>query len=127
MENKKMTKVQKFNLALSLADVQANPILVEFFNAEIDLLNKKNTSASRKPTAQQIANDGVKAEIIALMADGTARTVTEIMKAIPALASGSNQRATALVRQLSDQNGTVADSPLVRTEIKGKAFFQARQ
>ena len=127
MENKKMTKVQKYNLALSLADVQANPILVEFFKAEIDLLNKKNSSASRKPTAQQIANDSVKEKILALMADGESRTVTEIMKAIPELANGSNQRATALVRQLSDQNGTVADSPLVRTEVKGKAIFTARQ
>lgn len=127
MENKKMTKVQKYNLALSLADVQANPILVEFFNAEIDLLNKKNTSASRKPTAQQIENEGIKAEILTLMADGTARTVTEIMKAIPALASGNNQRATALVRQLADDNGARPDSPLVRSVVKGKAFFQARQ
>lgn len=127
MENKKMTKVQKYNLALSLEDVQANPILVEFFNAEIELLNKKNSSASRKPTAQQIENEGIKAEILALMADGTARTVTEIMKAIPALASGNNQRATALVRQLADYEGTVTDSPLVRTKVKGKALFQARQ
>ena len=127
MENKKMTKAQKYALALTLPDIQANPVLVEFFKAEIDLLNKKNSSASRKPTAQQIANDSVKEKILALMADGESRTVTEIMKAIPELANGSNQRATALVRQLSDQNGTVADSPLVRTEVKGKAIFTARQ
>lgn len=126
MENKKMTKVQKYNVALALAEVQANPMLVEFFQNEIALLQKKN-SGDKKPTAQQIANDGVKEKILALMADGESRTVTEIMKQIPELASGSNQRATALVRQLSDQNGTVADSPLVRTEIKGKAYFQARQ
>lgn len=126
MENKKMTKVQKYALALTLPDIQANPILVEFFNAEIELLKKKNAT-DRKPTAQQIANDGVKEKIVALMADGESRTVTEIMKAIPELANGSNQRATALVRQLSDQNGTCPDSPLVRTEVKGKAIFTARQ
>jgi len=126
MENKKMTKAQKYAFALTLGDVQANPILVEFFNAEIELLKKKNAT-DRKPTAQQIANDGVKEKIVALMADGTSRTVTEIMKQIPELASGSNQRATALVRQLSDQNGLVPDSPLVRTEVKGKAIFTARQ
>ena len=126
MENKKMTKAQKYAFALTLGDVQANPILVEFFNAEIELLKKKNAT-DRKPTAQQIANDGVKEKIVALMADGTSRTVTEIMKQIPELASGSNQRATALVRQLSDQNGLVPDSPLVRTEVKGRAYFTARQ
>lgn len=126
MENKKMTKAQKYALALTLPDIQANPILVEFFNAEIELLKKKNAT-DRKPTAQQIANDGVKEKILALMADGESRTVTEIMKQIPELASGSNQRATALVRQLSDQNGLIPDSPLVRTEVKGKAIFTARQ
>ena len=126
MENKKMTKVQKYALALTLPDIQANPILVEFFNAEIELLKKKNAT-DRKPTAQQIANDGVKEKIVALMADGESRTVTEIMKQIPELANGSNQRATALVRQLSDQNGACPDSPLVRTEVKGKAIFTARQ
>lgn len=126
MENKKMTKKQKYAVALSLGEVQANPMLVEFFNAEIALLDKKN-AGDKKPTAQQIANDGVKEKILALMADGESRTVTEIMKQIPELASGSNQRATALVRQLSDQNGTCPDSPLVRTEVKGKAYFAARQ
>ena len=126
MENKKMTKAQKYALALSLSDVQANPILVEFFNAEIELLKKKNAT-DRKPTAQQVANDGIKEKILALMADGTSRTVTEIMKAIPELASGSNQHATALVRQLSDQNGTCPNSPLVRSEVKGRAYFTARQ
>lgn len=126
MENKKLTKKQKYAVALSLAEVQANPMLVEFFNAEIALLDKKN-AGDKKPTAQQIANDGVKEKILALMADGESRTVTEIMKQIPELASGSNQRATALVRQLSDQNGTCPNSPLVRSEVKGKAYFTARQ
>ena len=126
MENKKMTKIQKYALALTLPDIQATPILVEFFNAEIELLKKKNAT-DRKPTAQQVANDGIKEKILALMADGTSRTVTEIMKQIPELASGSNQHATALVRQLSDQNGSCPDSPLVRSEVKGRAYFTARQ
>lgn len=126
MENKKMTKVQKYALALTLPDIQANPILVEFFNAEIELLKKKNAT-DRKPTAQQIANESIKEKILALMADGESRTVTEIMKTIPELTSGSNQHATALVRQLADDNGARPDSPLVRSVVKGRAYFTARQ
>ena len=124
MENKKMTKIQKYALALTLPDIQATPILVEFFNAEIELLKKKNAT-DRKPTAQQIANDGIKEKILALMTDGESRTVTDIMKAIPEFTS--NQHATTLVRQLSDDNGARPDSPLVRTVVKGRAYFTARQ
>lgn len=122
---KKMTKVQKYDLALSLDAVKANPILVEFFEHEKELLAKKNAS-DRKPTATQIANEGIKSEILDLMADGKARTVTEIMKAVPSLAGASNQKATSLVRQLADDNGARPDSPLVRSEVKGKAFFVLR-
>lgn len=124
MENKKMTKAQKYALALTLPDIQANPILVEFFNAEIELLKKKNAT-DRKPTAQQIANEGIKEKILALMADGESRTITDIMKVIPEFTS--NQHATTLVRQLSDDNGARPDSPLVRTVVKGRAYFTARQ
>lgn len=126
MENKKMTKAQKYAFALTLPDIQANPILVEFFNAEIELLKKKNAT-DRKPTAQQVANESIKEKILAMMADGESRTVTEIMKQIPELTNENNQRATALVRQLSDDNGARPDSPLVRSVVKGRAYFTARQ
>lgn len=122
---KKMTKKQKYALALALDDVKANPILVEFFENEIALLDKKN-SADRKPTATQIANEAIKSEILALMADGKSRTVSEIMKTVPSLVGASNQKATSLVRQLADDNGARPNSPLVRSEIKGKAYFTLR-
>ena len=124
MENKKMTKAQKFALALSLEDVQANPILVEFFNAEIELLKKKNASASTKPTATQTANEAIKAEILAFMGDNEKRTVTEIMKGVPSLNGASNQKATALVRQLADEDDP--NAPMKREVVKGKALFSLR-
>ena len=123
MENKKMTKKQKYALALSLGDVKANPVLVEFFEHEMELLDKKNVS-DRKPTATQVANEGIKAKILEFMADGEGRTVSEIMKAVDELAGASNQKATALVRQLADD--TNPDSPMERYEQKGRAYFRMK-
>lgn len=123
MANKKMTKKQGYALALTLADVQAHPELVEMFKHEMELLDKKN-SAERKPTATQVANEGIKAKILELMADNKGRTVSEIMKAVDALAGASNQKATSLVRQLADD--TNPDSPMERYEVKGRAYFRMK-
>ena len=79
-------------------------------------IEKKN-SADRKPTATQTANTNTKAEILAALADGTPRTVTEIMSAVPTLNGASNQKASALVRQLVD------DGAIKREVIKRKAYF----
>ena len=122
---KKMTKVQKYALALSLSEVQAIPVLVEFFNAEIELLKKKNASASSKPTATQTANEEIKADILAAVADGEKRTVTEIMKIVAKLEGASNQKATALVRQLADEDDP--NAPMERIVEKGKAYFRIKQ
>ena len=58
-----------------------------------------------------------KAEILAVLADGTARTVTEIMSAVPTLNGASNQKASALVRQL------VEEGSVKRELVKRKAYF----
>lgn len=79
-------------------------------------IDKKN-SADRKPTATQTANENIKTEILAILADGTARTVTEIMSAVPSLNGASNQKASALVRQL------VIDKKIKREIVKRKAYF----
>ena len=79
-------------------------------------IDKKN-SADRKPTATPTANGNTKAEILAVLADGTARTVTEIMSAVPTLNGASNQKASALVRQL------VEEGSVKRELVKRKAYF----
>ena len=78
---------------------------------------EKKDSADRKPTATQTANTNTKAEILAVLADGTPRTVTEIMSAVPALNGASSQKASARVRQLVD------DGAVKREVIKRKAYF----
>ena len=118
---KKMTKKDYFNAMLAIPAVAENKAMVEFINHEIELLTKKN-SANRKPTAQQVENASLKEVILGVLVDsGKAMTVTEIQKSSTALVDLSNQRVSALVRQLMD-SGEVA-----RVEDKRKAYFKAVQ
>lgn len=113
MANKKMTKRDYFNAILSkypLTDAEK-----AFVEHELELLEKKNSS-EKKPTAQQIANDGIKAAIVAGMSPNRLYTVTEIQKEIPECAELSNQRVSALLRQM-------IGTEIVRTEDKRKAYF----
>ena len=112
MTEKKMTKRDYFNLAIAET---SNPELVKFFKHEIELLEKKNASGSKKETATQKANADVKALILASMVPGVRYTITEIGKLI---GNESNQKVSALVRQLK------MDNLVVRTEEKGKAYFE---
>ena len=84
-----------------------------YIKASID---KKN-SAERKPTATQTENVGLKVAILEGMESGKAYTIGDLMKEIPALADLTNQRVSALVRQLKDE-GLVT-----REEVKRKAYF----
>ena len=110
---KKMTKRDYFNAILSkypLTDAEK-----DFVKHELELLEKKN-SAEKKPTAQQVANDGIKSAILAGMTPNRLYTITEIQKEIPECAELSNQRVSALIRQM-------VGNEIVRTEDKRKAYF----
>lgn len=113
---KKVTKKDNFKALLSLDEVKSNPTLVAFINHEIELLDKKN-SAEKKPTAQQTANDNIKVAILDNMVEGKLYTITDLIKEIPECADLTNQRVSALVRQLKDEG------MIVRTEDKRKAYF----
>ena len=116
MTNKKITKRDRFNALLNMAEVKANPDMVDFINHELELLAKKN-SADKKPTAQQTANEAIKSAIVEAMEPNHLYTVTEIQKSVAECAELSNQRVSALLRQLKD------DGVVVRTEDKRKAYF----
>ena len=111
---KKMTKREMFEQIKANYDLTTEE--VAFINHELELLAKKN-SAEKKPTAVQVANEGIKQSIVDGMEVGTKYTITDIMKSIDECAELSNQRVSALVRQL------VTDGVVVRTEEKRKAYF----
>jgi DNA-binding MarR family transcriptional regulator len=120
-ENDTMEKTKKMTKAQMFAQIKANYPLttaeVEFIDHELALLAKKN-SAEKKPTAQQTANEGIKTAIVEGMEANRLYTVTEIIKEISACADMTNQRVSALLRQL------VEAGAVVRTEDKRKAYFQ---
>ena len=111
---KKPTKAQMFKQIMDscpLTDAEK-----EFIQHEMELLAKKN-SAEKKPTAQQTANEGIKTAILNGMESGKAYTITEIIKSVSECADLTNQRVSALMRQL------VESGAVVRTEDKRKAYF----
>ena len=115
--NKKITKRDRFNALLSLSEVQANADLVAFIEHEIELLDKKN-SGEKKLTAQQTANEGIKDAIIEGMKENRLYTVTEIIKEIAECNELTNQRVSALLRQL------ISEGKVVKTVDKRKSYFQ---
>ena len=116
---KKMTKREKFEMLMAISEVKSNPILSEFIAHELELLAKKNTS-EKKPTAVQVANEGLKQTIMdVLMENGGLMTVTDVQKSCDALAELSNQRISALLRQMRD------DGKVEKVEDKRKSYFKA--
>ncbi len=110
----KMTNVKALDYVL------ANCEISDEVRAKLETMKAqfvKKNSADRKPTATQTENAGLKVAIVEGMVEGTKYTITDLMKSIPELADLSNQRVSAIVRQLKDE-GT-----LVREEIKRKAYF----
>lgn len=119
MTNKKPTKRDYYNALLNIDSVKANDNLVNFINHELELLDKKNANKSTKPTAVQVANEGIKETIIETLSDnGGKMTISEMQKANAELGELSNQRISALVRQL------LTDGKVERIEDKRKAYFK---
>ncbi len=116
---KKITKREKFEMIAKIEAVASNPVLAEFVEHELELLAKKNSS-EKKPTAVQVANEGIKAEIVEALANEPNRlyTISEMIKVFPCCAELTNQRVSALVRQL------IADDKVERVEEKRKAYFR---
>ena len=119
MEKTKMTKATAWGIVKGIVENSNHPQSAELIakiDNEIALLAKKN-SAEKKPTIQQVANEGIKTAIVDGMESGTAYTITDIIKSVPACAELTNQRVSALMRQL------VESGAVVRTEDKRKAYF----
>jgi polyhydroxyalkanoate synthesis regulator phasin len=78
---------------------------------------EKKNSAEKKPTATQIANEGIKSVILEVIGDSSL-TITEMQKINGELAELSNQKISALLKQM------VESGSIVREEIKRKAHFK---
>ena len=116
--NRKPTKRDRFNALLNIDAVKNDADLVAFIEHEIELLAKKN-AGDKKPTAKQMENDAVKQVILDEMTANPDKlyTVTDLIKGVPELAEYSNQRVSALLRQMIDANA------VVKTIDKRKSYF----
>ena len=118
---KKMTKKEMF--AQLMANYNLTAEEKEFVMHEIELLEKRNSKGGdKKPTAKQTENADLKTAILDWLTERADEkfTITDIWKGVPALAENpemSNQRVSAIVRQL------LLENLVVREEIKRKAYF----
>lgn len=90
--------------------------LVEFAEGEIAKLAEANAKAAEKRAAKAAENDGIKEEILALLADGEL-TASEVGLAKEI----STQKASAMLRQL-ETAGLVVSREVKRDKRKAKAY-----
>ena len=112
----KMTNKVALEIAIASVKASGNMEAVEKLEKMLAQVEKKN-SADRKPTATQKENIGLKESILAFMEVGKQYTITDLMKGCAEIAGLSNQKVSALVRQL------LLDGKVTREEIKRKAYF----
>jgi rubrerythrin len=123
MTQKKITKRESFTEIKELLEGLGKDRLAEVMEHELELLTKKN-SADKKPTATQVENEKLKDLIVEFMVEGEKYTITDFIKSIPELNEKTNQKVSAIVKQMyadEDKGQKVWHFPLVRVEEKRKA------
>ena len=115
MAEKKITKKMVVEMMLADEKIVANEVFKAYLENEKALLEKKRDN--KKATKTQTENVGIKALILEVLAEKSGVTITEIQSAREELKALSNQKISALVKQLKD-NGEV-----VKTVEKGKSLF----
>ena len=110
----KITNVKALSIVLDTCELSAEVrAKLEKMKAQFE---KKN-SAEKKPTATQIANEGIKKIIFETLGEKS-MTISEMQKANSELAEFHNQKISALLKQM------IESGSVVREEIKRKAYFK---
>jgi hypothetical protein len=114
---KKVTKKEMFGKLIELAQENERTDLVEFCEHEIDLLNKKASASGQTKT--QAENEKIKVVIAEeLTRLARAVTISELQKESTELENFSNQKLSALLKQMVE-SGTVT-----RVVDKKKTMFK---
>lgn len=112
---KKMTIVEQYEAIVAKCEGVLSSAELDFLRERAAMVAKKN--ATRKPTKAQKENEDYKVAIANGMVEGTAYTITDLIKSVPAIGELTNQRVSAIVRAM------VAEGIVERKEVKGKAYF----
>ena len=111
----KITKKEVIRMMMNEEVIKANPTYVAYLENELALLNKK--AQNKKATKTQEQNVGIKATILKVLATIGSGTVTDIQNGNEELSTLSNQKVSALVRQL------VESGEVVKTIDKKRSIF----
>ena len=111
----KITKREVIKMMMNEEVVKANATYVAYLENELALLDKK--AQNKKVTKTQEQNKGIKATILKVLATIGSGTVTDIQNGNEELSTLSNQKVSALVRQL------VESGDVVKTTDKKKSIF----
>ena len=113
---KKVTKKDLFREVIALATENGRQDLIDFANHEIELLESK--AGRTTLTATQKENENIKATILAeLERIVTPVTISDLQTQSPALKDFSNQKISALLKQLVDTK------QVVKVTDKKKSYF----
>ena len=122
MESKKMTKKETINLLIDVLmgnkEVEDVQIFIDFLTHERELLERKSSNSGQTKTQKE--NEILKEKIVETLKElNKFSTITEIQQANPELADLSNQKISALLKQL-------VDTDVIEKVIeKKKAYFKA--
>ena len=122
MENKKMTKKEIINLLIDVLmgnkEVEDVQIFIDFLIHERELLERKSSNSGQ--TRIQKENEILKEKIVKTLKElNKFSTITEIQESNAELADLSNQKISALLKQLVDTN------VIEKVIEKKKAYFKA--
>lgn len=98
MANAKLTKREIVTMMMSDEHIKTNEIFMGYLAHEIELLDKK--AGSKKPTKSQVENESIKDTILEVLARVERVTVSELIKTDVRLNGFSNQKMSALLKQL---------------------------
>lgn len=123
MAEKKITKVQKFEAIAKV--LEGKELIVdgisfsvqEFCDHEVELIQKKASAKKVKVSDEALK---MREDVLATLADGKGRTVTEVIKDTPALASAGcvPQKVTPVLSKLVKEEGIVTVE-----KVKGKSIY----
>ena len=106
-----MTKRENFVAINAILNETGHNEFDEFIAHELELLGKKSSYKSSKPTKRQVENEAIKGRISEILTD-EGQTVTEILAQLGD-ESLTNQRVSALLRQMT----------VHKEVVKGRSLF----
>ena len=117
MAEKKITKKDRYNQLLAIAEVSANEDLVTFITHEIELLDKKSAKSGTSKTQKE--NEALMNALYEELSEiGRAVTISEFQTLGEVAKGFSNQKISAMFRLMNNTR-------VQRTVVKGKTYFKA--